>query len=504
MAQRSLEDTSTWAVAIVCAFLCSLSMLIEAALHLMTKFLKRRKRKSLNRALEKIKTGLMQLGFISLLLAIGEEPISRICVRKRVADSFLPCRGENSSFELLTSSATETSGMVPLVSRRGITELHILIFVLAVFHVLYCVLTMFLGTTKMKRWKAWEEETRSLHYRIENDSRRFQLTRQTPFGKRHLKLWSSHPWLLWPVCFLRHFRGSVTKADYFALRIGFIKAHFTYGSSFNFQKFLARAFDDDFEVVVGISFWIWMFSIFFIFFSAHGFYSYFWLPFIPLFMVLIVGTKLQVIITQMCQESQSEGAIVRGTLLVKPDDHLFWFHQPRFLLHLIHFILFQNSFQIAFFSWTWYEFGLRSCFHRETEDIVLRITMGVMVQLLCGYVTLPLYAVVTQMGSVMNKNVFTERVAKGLKYWHSLARQNLSRNESSETGQSLLSNQRETSAYMRELSLHHHDAIPATAQSATTPEITEEVALSKNITRETFNGEISFATSWKERAGGNK
>ncbi|KAG9447774.1 hypothetical protein H6P81_013902 [Aristolochia fimbriata] len=382
-------------------------------------------------------------------------------------------------------------GMVPLVSSDGIAELHIFIFVLAVFHVLFCVLTMFLGTAKMKRWKAWEDETRSLHYQIENDSRRFQLTRQTPFGKRHLKLWSSHPCLLWPVCFLRQFRGSVTKADYFALRTGFIKAHFTDGTSFDFRKFLTRAFDDDFEEVVGISFWIWMFSILFIFFTAHGktasliimmsapprkllmdvplFLSHrilqlFLAPFYPSHYGFDCRNKTSShhIITQMCLESQSEGAVVRGTLLVKPDDHLFWFHQPRFLLHLIHFILFQNSFQVAFFSWTWYEFGLRSCFHRETEDIVLRITLGVMVQLLCGYVTLPLYALVTQMGSVMNKNVFTERVAKGLKYWHSLARMNLE-----------------------------------SAQGATqTPKITEAVAESKNITRETFNGEMS----WKEKA----
>lgn len=79
------------------------------------------------------------------------------------------------------------------------------------------------------------------------------------------------------------------------------QAHMAEGSKFNFQKFLARTFDEDFEVVVGIrlktpplalvyeinyissshrhsilifgllcSFWIWIFSIFFIFFSAHS------------------------------------------------------------------------------------------------------------------------------------------------------------------------------------------------------------------------------------------
>ncbi|RRT81372.1 hypothetical protein B296_00022204 [Ensete ventricosum] len=43
-----------------------------------------------------------------------------------------------------------------------------------------------------------------------------------------------------------------------------------------------------------------------------------------------------------------------------------------------------------------YNFGLRSCFHREVADVVLSFGVGILVQLLCAYVTLPLYALVTQ------------------------------------------------------------------------------------------------------------
>ncbi|KAJ8626117.1 hypothetical protein MRB53_019424 [Persea americana] len=103
----------------------------------------------------------------------------------------------------------------------------------------------------MKRWKAWEEETTTLEYQITNDPRRFRLTGQTSFGRRHLKCWSNRPLLLWPACFLRQFRGSVTKIHYFTLRNGFIMAHMAEGSNFNFRKFLSRAFDEDFEVVMG-------------------------------------------------------------------------------------------------------------------------------------------------------------------------------------------------------------------------------------------------------------
>lgn len=40
-------------------------------------------------------------------------------------------------------------GKVPFVSKDGIHQLHIFIFVLALFHVLYCVLTLALGRAKV-------------------------------------------------------------------------------------------------------------------------------------------------------------------------------------------------------------------------------------------------------------------------------------------------------------------------------------------------------------------
>ncbi|XP_010260349.1 PREDICTED: MLO-like protein 12 isoform X1 [Nelumbo nucifera] len=593
--ERSLEETPSWALSIVCLALTLLSVLIEGAIRLLTKALKRRKRKSLSHAFGKIKTELMILGLLSLLLTVAESPISKICVTKAVGNSFLPCQDPfhtdddepafSSATEILGSNGTLTTGhqseitggdenckakgMVSLISKEGIKQLHIFIFVLAVFHVLYCVLTMFLGMAKsvsrgyragciheanwldhgepavlrgpsrlftkevmpsdhlncwvigkMSKWKAWEEETKTLEYQIANDPRRFRLTRDTSFGRRHLKFWSDNPLMLWLVCVLRQFSGSVTKADYFTLRNGFIVAHnIAEGSDFDFRKFLNTAFDHDFEKVVGISFWIWIFSIFFIFFSAHEFYNYFWLPFVPLMMVLVIGTKLQVIITKMYLESPNKSTVVQGTFLVKPNDDLFWFGRPQWLLYLIHFILFQNSFQLAFFTWTWYEFGLRSCFHRKTEDITIRIAMGVIVQLLCGYVTLPLYALVTQMGSSMKAAVFTESVSKGLRHWQNQARRSLSRNISissepypTNVTESSFSDVQEPSPPYEHLpspsvtsprpefsedQVQHKNLLSPGVENSSTIEIIEETVENKTIAREPFDGEISFGTSWK-------
>ncbi|CAL9007806.1 unnamed protein product [Prunus brigantina] len=388
----------------------------------------------------------MLLGFMSLLLIVLEGPISDICIPKSIGDSWLPCSKEaqsksaNKRRKLLYFSDPDFSyrrrlavkgddycskeGKVAFVSSYGIHQLHIFIFVLAVFHVLYCILTLALGRYKMRKWKVWEKETRSTEHQHYNDPERFRFARDTSFGQRHLKFRS--PLTLWIVSFFRQLFQSVTRVDYLTLRHGFIMAHLAPDSetTFDFRKYISRSLEEDFKVVVEISPIIWFSAVLFLLSNTYGWYSYFWLPFIPLVIILLVGTKLQVIISMMGLRIQERGDVVRGAPLVQPGDHLFWFGSPRFMLFLIHFVLFQNAFQLAFFAWSTYAFGIKSCFHQRTEDIVIRISMGVIVQFLCSYVTLPLYALVTQMGSTMKRTVFNEEVVRALKSWHNKAKKN--------------------------------------------------------------------------------
>lgn len=58
-------------------------------------------------------------------------------------------------------------------------------------------------------------------------------------------------------------------------------------------------------------------------------------------MLVAVGTKLQGIITKMCLDSNYKSSVIRGNLVVKPEDQFFWFGKPKLLLLLMHFILFQ-------------------------------------------------------------------------------------------------------------------------------------------------------------------
>ncbi|KAJ9684577.1 hypothetical protein PVL29_016848 [Vitis rotundifolia] len=417
--ERSLEETPTWAVAVVCFVLLAVSILIEHIIHLIGSWLKGRHRRALYESLEKIKAELMLLGFLSLLLTILQDYIAKICISESVGSTWHPCKKETKDFK-----NTCSKGKVPLVSSYGIHQLHIFIFVLALFHVIYCVATLALGRTKMRRWKAWEDQTKTIEYQYSHDPERFRFARDTSFGRRHLNFWSRSPVLLWIVCFFRQFFRSVNIVDYLTLRHGFIMAHLAPGSEtkFDFRKYIKRSLDEDFKVVVSISPVIWFCAVLFLLTNTHGWYSYFWLPFIPLVIILLVGTKLQVIITKLGLRIVERGGVVKGTPVVEPANDLFWFNRPRLILFLINFVLFLNAFQLAFFAWSAYEFGLQSCYHQKTEDIAIRISMGVITQVLCSYVTLPLYALVTQMGSTMRPTIFNDRVATALRSWHQAAR----------------------------------------------------------------------------------
>jgi len=68
-------------------------------------------------------------------------------------------------------------------------------------------------------------------------------------------------------------------------------------------------------------------------------------------LLLALGTKLEHVISQLAQDVAEKHSAIQGDLVVKPSDEHFWFKQPKIVLYLIHFILFQNAFEIAFFFW---------------------------------------------------------------------------------------------------------------------------------------------------------
>uniref|UniRef100_A0A6N2MBT4 MLO-like protein n=2 Tax=Salix viminalis TaxID=40686 RepID=A0A6N2MBT4_SALVM len=257
---RSLEQTPTWAVAVVCFVLVAISIFIEHLIHVVEKWLKKKHKTALAEALEKVKAELMLMGFISLLLTILQGPISDICIPENIAATWHPCSKNQEKQKVAKADDSDNSGR-RLLQFLDSGESH----------------RRFLASKydkcaeRMRKWKAWEVETKTLEYQYHNDPERFRFARETSFGRRHMQLWSKSSILLWIVCFFRQFLGSVTKVDYMTLRHGFIMAHLAPGSEtrFNFQKYISRSLDEDFKVVVGISPIIWFIAVLFLLTSTH-------------------------------------------------------------------------------------------------------------------------------------------------------------------------------------------------------------------------------------------
>ncbi|CAN1124974.1 MLO-like protein 1 [Linum perenne] len=323
------------------------------------------------------------------------------------------------SVSTTTTGYCANKGKVPMLSLEAIHHLHIFIFVLAIVHVSFCALTVMFGMARIRQWHQWEIRIEKDHYDAEQAlKKKFTHVRDHSFIRDNfLGIGKDSEALGWMQAFLKQFYASVTRTDYLTLRLGFIMTHCPGNPKFNFHKYMMRALEDDFRRVVGISWYLWIFVMVFLLLNVNGWHTYFWIAFIPFILLLAVGTKLEHVICQLAHEVAERHIAIEGALVVQPSDEHFWFSKPNIVLYLIHFILFQNSFEMAFFFWIWVQYGFDSCIMGQVRYIVPRLLIGIFIQVLCSYSTLPLYAIVTQMGSSFKKAIFDEDVQASLADW---------------------------------------------------------------------------------------
>ncbi|GAA0146779.1 hypothetical protein LIER_06651 [Lithospermum erythrorhizon] len=440
----NLEYTPTWIVALVCSVIVAVSLSVERIIHYVGKYLLKKKQIPLFEALRKIKEELMLLGFISLLLTVCQDRIMRLCIPKHLTDDWLPCKkkeeGETTTAHFFTSlvpgmrrllagtssdqNYCEEKGKAQLLSLTSLHHLHIFIFVLAVSHVVFSALTVLCGGAKVRQWKTWEDAIQKKKFDPEKAMDKLTHVHEHEFVKgRFLGIGKCDSLLSWLISFGKQFYGSVTEADYATLRHGFIRMHSQGNPKFNFHMYIVRAFEADFKKVVGISWVLWVFVVVFLLLNVKGWHAYFWISFVPFGLLLLVGTKLEHIITQLAVEVAQRHVVVAGDLEVTPSDEHFWFRTPQLVIVLIHIILFQNSFEIGFFFFILVQYGFDSCIMGQVGYIVPRLVVGVIVQFLCSYSTLPLYAIVTLMGSKVKKSIFEEPIQESLNNWILKAKQ---------------------------------------------------------------------------------
>ncbi|CAE6238896.1 unnamed protein product [Arabidopsis arenosa] len=441
--ERSLALSPTWSVAIVLTVFVVVSLIVERSIYRLSTWLRKTKRKPMFAALEKMKEELMLLGFISLLLTATSSTIANICVPSSFYnDRFVPCTrseiqeelesGSTVKRNLLTKSlffnifrrrldvikrTTCSEGHEPFVSYEGLEQLHRFIFIMAVTHVTYSCLTMLLAIVKIHSWRIWEDVARmDRHDCLTAVAREKIFRRQTTFVQYHTSApLAKNRILIWVTCFFRQFGRSVDRSDYLTLRKGFIVNHHL-TLKYDFHSYMIRSMEEEFQRIVGVSGPLWGFVVAFMLFNIKGSNLYFWIAIIPVTLVLLVGAKLQHVIATLALENAGLTEYPSGVKL-RPRDELFWFNKPELLLSLIHFILFQNSFELASFFWFWWQFGYSSCFLKNHYLVYFRLLLGFAGQFLCSYSTLPLYALVTQMGTNYKAALIPQRIRETIRGW---------------------------------------------------------------------------------------
>ncbi|KAG4187250.1 hypothetical protein ERO13_A08G088000v2 [Gossypium hirsutum] len=389
----SLYYKPTWVVAAVCFVIILISLFAERGLNHLGKCLTHSNQDALFEALQKLKAELMLLGFISLLLNVFQGLISQICIPSHFESTMLPCKKHteikghenysppaiNNERHLLSEKSGNFSdhcslqGKVPLLSTESFHELHILIFVVAIVHVVSCAVILVLGRARIRQWKPWEDSISTVPAGPAKVTHRHHLN--NVLKKLAWGYWRRAAVISWITNCLSH-------------------------QEFDFHKDMVESLERDFRHVVGISWYQWLFAVVFLALNVEGWHTCFWLSFLPIVLLLLVGAKLEHIIVRLAQDvdvmKKHPG---QESAWVRPSDEYFWFNRPRLLLDFIHFILFQNAFEIAFFFWILWTYGFHSCMMEKKGYIITRLIIGVIVQVLCSYITLPLYALVTKMGT---------------------------------------------------------------------------------------------------------
>ncbi|CAN6554329.1 unnamed protein product [Malus baccata var. baccata] len=311
-------------------------------------------------------TDKLVLGLIALLLTTFQEQIGRICITEKQASYLLPCKKQ-----FVRTNGHCAEGKVPLHTATAWQHLQMFIFFLAAVHATFSFLTILFARLRISQWKRWEDSS---------TNRMFRRTHAHLFIRSR---GGNYPaFLRWLMAFFKQFFGSVNKSDYMMMRIGLIEVLMFYA----------------------------------------GWHAYFLITFIPLVLLLAVGTKLEYVITQMAKEFAERYTARAGDAIVKPSDDHFWFHKPELLLFLTHIIVFQNSFQLAFCFWKWYQYRFDSCMMGEVGYVIPRLAIGAFIQLLCSYSIFPLHAIVTQVRSrALRKAAISDEsfdTARSIARWH--------------------------------------------------------------------------------------
>lgn len=195
---------------------------------------------------------------------------------------------------------------------------------------------------------------------------------------------------------------SLTEHEYIALRQNFIAARNPKEPGKDFQKYIMRTLQKDFEKMMGIRWYLWLCAVIYLLVNVAGWNAHFWISIIPFTLMVIISIKLERMIMQLAKEvakkhkhdkdKSSENSAKDLVFKFSEDD--FWFAGLKMVGRLLHIVLFVNSLELAFFFFIMFQYGFHSCIVGKVGFVVPRIVMGVIVQIVCSSRILPLHAII--------------------------------------------------------------------------------------------------------------
>ncbi|XP_017978837.1 PREDICTED: MLO-like protein 13 isoform X5 [Theobroma cacao] len=354
----SLQYSPTWVVASVCFLIVLISLIAERGLHRLGKFLKHNKQDALFEALQKLKEELMLLGFISLLLTVSQGLVSRMCIPDDLVSNMLPCKRDSEKKGHEEYSPQLINNRRRLFSTESSSgqcshEGQVPLLSLEALHQLH--IFIFVLAVVHVIFCVTTMVLGGARIREWKKWEKWVSEGRREETHRHRKL------------FQQHAQGFWRKAAVVSWTISFFKQFY---GSVTMSDYIALREGFIMAQCPGH--------------SKFNFHKY-------MMRTLEVDFKKVVGIS--------------------------WY----LWLFVVVFLLLNVK---GWHTYFWLSFlpvvctyGFRSCIMEKVGYIIPRLIMGVMVQVLCSYITLPLYALVTQMGSKFKEGMFDDFVVESLGKW---------------------------------------------------------------------------------------
>lgn len=472
-AGNGLEESPTWRVLTFFALFLVLSIVVELVMHHSKHFCEHKGWIGVLHAIHKIEEELMLLGFISLMLLVVEEYIADICIADdpfwkgikceahvqghgnapapapayaaapksglsppSYDSTYTPSYGRRllestgSSRRLLESTGSSrrlladgpshdcSDGKAPILEINAMHQVHLLIFLIACFHVTFSLSTLLISKARINHWTGWE---------FWGDDPTETVERLKP-----PQVYTSSA-KKFVVMFCNQFVQTVDPFSYIAFRRYYI-SKMELPDSFIFKDRVMRSLQNDFKSVVGVSPWMWVILTLQLLLEGYHWGKYYIMAIISIVLVLSAGTKMLYISHRISlgimkiYDEEADGKIEQSDLdriqkegqssaKLEGLEAGFWFGSPKFLMQCIRFALFSSAVTVAeavFYRW---QVGANACFfkdrsgdpdqvtHMSVDDgygfptvVVIMSVISVLNVLLLGFVLVPLYSVVNTSG----------------------------------------------------------------------------------------------------------